>query len=563
MNDPPSDVNENIIDIFVLSVSETVTSLFTEHLEKKGYRVTLFTDGRYLLQTLHEGKPNLLICDTSTLDEEGFEVCRQIKTDNDMWVIPVLILAKGSSITDLLRVLDCNADNFITHPFDPAYGISVIDGLLSTPVERQTPDQIKTQFKISHNDQIYVVAANRRKLLEFLLSSFEITVNQSSELSRIKSEFQMLSESAKNLEDRVREQTRVIDGIRDTLRQKEQKILSLTHQVEEDKKILGQNTEVIEHFSEQLEDDKVLLSTLEKNLRESISQREEIESTLQTEINTLRKQISELSTEVDQTKTSLDTVQGELDDERIHCKSLECTIDLQIQQKELAEKTLHTLTFEYEKLKSALAEEETRAVSAETELDKVTEEKTLAEDDFTRKISTLNEEIQRQAADQDRIKGEFEAEKNQRTGLENTLESLQKEKVRSESSLQSSVNNLTQQLGDLQVQYDKISAMLESEQVRTESLRKNLDEVVAEKEKTSGALTTENEQLKSALEDERNRASLSEQELQKIVQEKTRSEEELTRSIEDLTTTIKDQVAELSQLKAGLDDELSLIHISE
>ena len=129
MNDPPSDVNENIIDIFVLSVSETVTSLFTEHLEKKGYRVTLFTDGRYLLETLREGKPNLLICDTATLDEEGFEVCRQIKADNDLWVIPVLILAKGSSLTDLLRVLDCNADNFITHPFDPAYGISVIDGL--------------------------------------------------------------------------------------------------------------------------------------------------------------------------------------------------------------------------------------------------------------------------------------------------------------------------------------------------------------------------------------------------------------------------------------------------
>jgi DNA-binding response OmpR family regulator len=61
MNDPPSDVNENITDIFVLSVSETVTSLFTEHLEKKGYRVTLFTDGTYLLETRRTGKPTLPI----------------------------------------------------------------------------------------------------------------------------------------------------------------------------------------------------------------------------------------------------------------------------------------------------------------------------------------------------------------------------------------------------------------------------------------------------------------------------------------------------------------------
>jgi len=35
MNDPPSDGNESVNDIFVLSVNETVVPLFTEHLEKK------------------------------------------------------------------------------------------------------------------------------------------------------------------------------------------------------------------------------------------------------------------------------------------------------------------------------------------------------------------------------------------------------------------------------------------------------------------------------------------------------------------------------------------------
>ena len=87
-------------------------------------------------------------------------------------------------LEDLLRVLDCNADNFIAHPFDPPYLLSLIEGMLTVPVERQTPDQIKTQFKIKHDDQVFVVTADRRKLLEFLLSSFEIAVNKSSDLSR-------------------------------------------------------------------------------------------------------------------------------------------------------------------------------------------------------------------------------------------------------------------------------------------------------------------------------------------------------------------------------------------
>ncbi len=429
MNDPPSDVSEGIIDIFILSVSETVTSLFTEHLEKKGYRVTIFTDGRYLLESLREGKPNLLICDTTTLDEEGFEICRQIKTDDDFWVIPVLILTSGSNLTDLLQILDCNADNFITHPFDLSYCLSVIDSMLSIPVERQTPEQIKTQFKISHNEQIYVVAANRRKLLEFLLSSFEITVTQSSELSRIKSELQILSESANVLEERVSEQTRVIESIYATIQQKEQKISALNQEVGGDKKIIAQKTELIAHLSGELDDTRTLLATSEEKLHTSIQERKNIESSLQSEISTLLRQIVDLSTEIDTTKTSLETVQGELEDEKIHGTSLECTLELLVPQKEQAEKNLHALTFEHDQLKSAFDKEKNRALTAEQEIEKISQEKTRAEQVFTTKINTLDEEIKHQLADLALIKDELESEKDKRISLENTSEAFRLEKL--------------------------------------------------------------------------------------------------------------------------------------
>ncbi len=112
--------------------------------------------------------------------------------------------------------------------------------MLRTPVERQKPDQ--TQFGIRHDDQIFGVAASRRKLLELLLSSFETAVTRSSELSMVKTEFQALSESAQYLEDRVAEQTRLIDTFKATLHQKEQKISILTGEVEEKKRLLAQKT---------------------------------------------------------------------------------------------------------------------------------------------------------------------------------------------------------------------------------------------------------------------------------------------------------------------------------
>ena len=72
------------------------------------------------------------------------------------------------------------------------YLLSLIEGMLTVPVERPTPEQIKTQFKIKHDDQVFVVTADRRKLLEFLLSSFEIAVSKSTDLSRAQENIQNL-----------------------------------------------------------------------------------------------------------------------------------------------------------------------------------------------------------------------------------------------------------------------------------------------------------------------------------------------------------------------------------
>ena len=97
MNDPFSDGNESVIDIFVLGRSETGTQQLTEHLEHQDYRVTLFPDGTDLIETLRSGKPNLIICDTTSYGQEAYDYCRQIKSDDNLWMIPVMILTRASS----------------------------------------------------------------------------------------------------------------------------------------------------------------------------------------------------------------------------------------------------------------------------------------------------------------------------------------------------------------------------------------------------------------------------------------------------------------------------------
>ena len=437
MNTPQSDETNSTIDIFVFSVRETVVPLLPEHLEKKGYQVTLFTDGKNLLEALKPEKPNLLICDTATSDKEAFEVCRRIKADDELWVIPVLILTNVSKLSDLFDVLDCNADNFLPLPFDLPFGLSVIENMLRTPVERQIPDQIKTQFKIRHDDRTYIVAANRRKLLELLLSSFEIAVNTSSALSHVKTDLQTLSESGKYLEDRVSDQTRLIDTIQATLHQKEQKILILTSEIEEKQKLLAQKTR------------KALIVTDDENSQTFFQDKEGREMSSFSEINMLRQQISELFHEVDTTKTSLDTVRKDLDEEKMHCTSLECTLELLDQQKELAMQA-----------------------------------KTQSEQELTLIINDLEERKDQQAADLIRLKSELEREVTRRISAENQVESLCLEKEKTESLVRSMADGLKDQLDDLRLQLETTRTALENEENTTKLLKEHLAEIVDEHEKT-------------------------------------------------------------------------------
>ncbi|MGA8378686.1 MAG: response regulator, partial [Methanoregula sp.] len=117
--DPDIPDGESAIDVFILCSDDRDSQELSGQLAPQGYRITLFSDSADLLTTLHAGKPNLLICDATGPEQDGYEVCREIKADGDLWRIPVLLVTGVASLGNLLGVLDSNADNFIARPYDP------------------------------------------------------------------------------------------------------------------------------------------------------------------------------------------------------------------------------------------------------------------------------------------------------------------------------------------------------------------------------------------------------------------------------------------------------------
>jgi DNA-binding response OmpR family regulator len=547
MNASLSDENEPVIDIFILSANPPLSAQLEKQLREEGYYVTLFSDGTHLLETLRNGKPNLLMCDTTVSDADAFDVCRQIKADDYLWNIPVLIITGAFDLGDLLRVLDCNADNFIAHPFDPPYLLSLLEGMLTVPVERQTPEQIKTQFKIKHDDQVFVVTADRRKLLEFLLSSFEIAVNKSTELSRSLEDNRNLGTTIRKLEETVQENTKVIGIINESLKSKEQKIAELTGQLSDREETVREKIEAVARLESDISSVKSAHDEARNEIQRVVREKDESSATHKTTIDQLQRQVTDLSSELAIVKPALERANGELARESTLRKETGDELLATAAGKELAEKSLSALTTEFEQLKINFGTEKNRAEEAENELRAVLQAKNQSEQDLTQIINDLKSTATQQAATLTRLKEELDTGNARLLETEENLNAVTAAKEQSESSLQATLNERQKYLIDLQAWLDTAKSQLDEKERVLAALNEEIATVRSAKESAEHELASVSCRLAetdTALETERRNIASQKEDLARVYDEKEKADslaESLAGSLKELRATVDEE----------------------
>lgn len=80
--------------------------------------VSCATGGRAGLEAAKSQHPDLILLDLDMPDMSGFEVCRMLKADPELCMIPVLFLSGSGTPADKVRGLDLGAVDYITKPFD-------------------------------------------------------------------------------------------------------------------------------------------------------------------------------------------------------------------------------------------------------------------------------------------------------------------------------------------------------------------------------------------------------------------------------------------------------------
>jgi len=101
--------------ILLVDDDEDILSLLNAFFRKHGHTVTVAQDGKAMFAALEKYTFDLIILDVMLRHEDGFSLCRRLRTTS---TIPIIMLTAVAESTDRVVGLELGADDYLTKPFD-------------------------------------------------------------------------------------------------------------------------------------------------------------------------------------------------------------------------------------------------------------------------------------------------------------------------------------------------------------------------------------------------------------------------------------------------------------
>lgn len=103
--------------ILVVDDEEHIAELISYNLTSNGYKVITANDGNDAVKLAVEEKPNLILLDLMIPGKDGYDVCKDIRSNSEVRNTPIIMLTAKSEELDKILGLELGADDYITKPF--------------------------------------------------------------------------------------------------------------------------------------------------------------------------------------------------------------------------------------------------------------------------------------------------------------------------------------------------------------------------------------------------------------------------------------------------------------
>ncbi|MEI7836466.1 MAG: diguanylate cyclase [Planctomycetota bacterium] len=104
--------------ILLIDDDPAAVALAKARLADEGHEVFLAAGGVPGLTLARREHPDLILLDIDMPDMSGYDVCRALKNEGELCMIPVIFLSGSSDAKTKVRGLDLGAVDFVTKPFD-------------------------------------------------------------------------------------------------------------------------------------------------------------------------------------------------------------------------------------------------------------------------------------------------------------------------------------------------------------------------------------------------------------------------------------------------------------
>jgi PAS domain S-box-containing protein/diguanylate cyclase (GGDEF)-like protein len=172
---------ERPVEILVVEDSPTQAQYLARLMEADGYQVRIAANGREGLRAARESVPTLIVSDIAMPEMDGFAMCQAIKQDARLRDIPVILLPSVTSLHDVIKGLDCGADNFIRKPFDSKYLLGRIRYILANRALRND-HRVQFGMQVSLGGQTHFITAERQQIFDLLISTYEEAIQMAEQL---------------------------------------------------------------------------------------------------------------------------------------------------------------------------------------------------------------------------------------------------------------------------------------------------------------------------------------------------------------------------------------------
>ncbi len=123
------------IRVLVVDDEPPIVELVRGYLEREGWEVRVAADGPSAVGLARTDRPDVIILDVTLPGLDGIEVCRQVRTFSDAYI---LMLTARSEEVDRIVGLSVGADDYLLKPFSPRELVARVKALLRRPRGRPT-----------------------------------------------------------------------------------------------------------------------------------------------------------------------------------------------------------------------------------------------------------------------------------------------------------------------------------------------------------------------------------------------------------------------------------------